>query len=290
MINRNYFARLRNVLLIQTILVFCVSAVLAQQTQPPQPSTMVVAPRSNVDTLAEIKKSGKLRVGVAKIAPWAFHDKNDKTNNLVGFEIDVAKKMARDLSVEVEFYPVHFDYLIHDLLAERFDIIISGLSITAERALKVNFSAPYNVTHLTLAANEKMSKGFNTVESFNKKGIIIGVVKGTTSEEIGSLTFPNAKIKHYEEDHALFLDLTENKINAAISDAPRPEAVARSFPGVVTTPLKPLASYPAAFAARRGDPDFINFLNSWIQERTVNGYLERRRKHWFDSFKWMESL
>jgi len=290
MINRNYFARLRNVLLIQTILVFCVSAVLAQQKQPPQPSTMVVAPRSNVDTLAEIKKSGKLRVGVAKIAPWAFHDKNDKTNNLVGFEIDVAKKMARDLSVEVEFYPVHFDYLIHDLLAERFDIIISGLSITAERALKVNFSAPYNVTNLTLAANEKMSKGFKTVEAFNKKGITIGVVEGTTSEEIGSLTFPNAQIKHYDEDSALFQDLTENKINAAISDAPRPEAVARSFPGVVTTPLKPLASYPAAFAVRRGDPDFINFLNSWIQERTVNGYLERRRKHWFDSFKWMESL
>ncbi|MDQ3749273.1 MAG: transporter substrate-binding domain-containing protein [Acidobacteriota bacterium] len=290
MINRIYFGRLRNVLLMHTILVFCVSAVLAQQKQLPQPSTMVVAPRSNVDTLAEIKKSGKLRVGVAKIVPWAFHDKNDKTNKLVGFEIDVARKLARDLGVEVEFYPVHFDYLISDLLAERFDIIISGLSITAERALKVNFSAPYNVTNLTLAANQKMSKGFNTVESFNKKGITIGVVEGTTSEEIGSLTFPNAKIKHYEEDSALFQDLTENKINAAISDAPRPEAVARSFPGVITTPLKPLATYPAAFAVRRGDSDFINFLNSWIQERTVNGYLENRRKHWFDSFKWWERL
>jgi len=287
MINRIYFARLRNILLIYTILVFCASPVLAQQKQPPQPSTMVVATRSSVDTLAEIKKSGKLRVGVAKIVPWAFHD---KTGKLVGFEIDVAQKMARDLGVEVEFYPVHFDYLISDLLAERFDIIISGLSITAERALKVNFSAPYNVTNLTLAASEKMSKGFNTVESFNKKGITIGVVYGTTAEEIGSLTFPNAQIKHYEEDNALFKDLTENKINAAISDAPRPEAVAKSFPRIITTPLKPLAVFPAAFAVRRGDQDFVNFLNSWIQERTVNGYLERRRKHWFDSFNWWESL
>ncbi len=287
MINRIYFARLRNVLLIHTILVFCVSAVLAQQKQQPQPSTMVVAPRSNVDTLAEIKKSGKLRVGVAKIVPSAFHDKNGK---LVGFEIDVAKKMARDLGVEVEFYPVHFDYLLSDLLAERYDIIISGLSITAERALKVNFSAPYNVTHLTLAANEKMSKGFKTVESFNKNGITIGVVHGTTAEEIGSLTFPNAKIKLYEEDQALFKDLTEDKISAAISDAPRPEAVAKGFPGIVTTPLKPLATFPAAFAVRRGDPDFVNFLNSWIQERTVNGWIERRRKHWFNSFDWWESL
>ena len=248
---------------------------------------MVIAPRSNVDTLAEIKKSGKLRVGVAKIVPSAFHDKNGK---LVGFEIDVAKKMARDLGVEVEFYPVHFDYLLSDLLAERYDIIISGLSITAERALKVNFSAPYNVTHLTLAANEKMSKGFKTVESFNKNGITIGVVHGTTAEEIGSLTFPNAKIKLYEEDQALFKDLTEDKISAAISDAPRPEAVAKGFPGIVTTPLKPLATFPAAFAVRRGDPDFVNFLNSWIQERTVNGWIERRRKHWFNSFDWWESL
>jgi polar amino acid transport system substrate-binding protein len=54
--------------------------------------------------------------------------------------------------------------------------------------------------------------------------------------------------------------------------------------------LKPLATYPAAFAVRRGDPDFINFLNAWIQERTVNGYLESRRKHWFNSFNWWESL
>jgi len=116
-----------------------------QQATPParlSPEDSV-APRTNVDTLAEIKKSGKLRVGVSMIIPWAMHDKD---GNLIGFEIDVAKKMARDLGVEVEFYPDEFHYLIPDLLDNRFDLIISGFSMSTNRAMQVNFSAPYNYT------------------------------------------------------------------------------------------------------------------------------------------------
>ena len=115
----------------------------AEQATPKTTTTQAPAgaPHANIDLLAEIKRSGKLRVGVAEIVPWATHDKD---GDLVGFEIDVAKKLARDIGVEPEFYPEAFRYLIPDLLAGRFDIIISGLSINASRALQVDFSAPYN--------------------------------------------------------------------------------------------------------------------------------------------------
>lgn len=292
---RTYFALLlRRVLIMPMILVCCAIAVIAQQTASTSAAQATnnnaVAPRTNVDTLTEIKKNGKLRVGVAKIVPWAFHNKDGK---LVGFEIDVARKLARDLGVEVEFYPVSLKYLISDLLASRYDIIVSDLSITAERALKVNFSAPYNTTSVTLAANEKTSKGFRTIESFNKENITIGVVDGNVAEEIAAITFPNARIKIYDDDNALFKDLIESdSLSAAIADSPRPEVIAKLFPGIVATPLdKPLTTFPTAFAVRRGDSDFVNYLNSWIQERTVNGWLESRRKFWFkDPVQWWESL
>src|SRR5271170_7175492 len=118
-----------------------------------------VAPRTTDDMLARIKKSGKLRVGITEIMPWATHDKDGK---LMGFSVDVAKKLARDMGVEVEFHPEAFKYLIPDLLADKFDIIVSGFSIEPQRALLVNFSEPYNTTDVTLAANIKPAGQFTT--------------------------------------------------------------------------------------------------------------------------------
>jgi polar amino acid transport system substrate-binding protein len=247
-----------------------------------------VAPRTNVDTLAEIKKSGKLRVGVSMIIPWAMHDKD---GNLIGFEVDVAKKMARDLGVEVEFYPDEFHYLIPDLLDNRFDLIISGFSISTNRAMQVNFSAPYNYTDLSLAANRKLAGGFKELSEFNKSTVTIGVLDTSTAVDIASNAFPNAQLKTYAEDSDLFNDLLEDKLYAAVADSPRPQIVAKLFPEEVDVPSsKALATFPAAFAVRRGDMDFINYLNSWIEARTVNKWLERRRNYWFASMDWADRL
>lgn len=247
-----------------------------------------VAPRTSVDTLAEIKKNGKLRVGISMIIPWAMHDKD---GNLIGFEVDVAKKMARDLGVDVEFYPDEFHYLIPDLLDNRFDLIISGFSMSTNRAMQVNFSAPYNYTDLSLAANRKLAGGFKELAEFNKSTVTIGVLDTSTAVDIASNAFPNAQLKTYAEDSDLFNDLLEDKIYAAVADSPRPQIVAKLFPEKVDVPSsKALATFPAAFAVRRGDMDFINYLNSWIEARTVNKWLERRRNYWFGSMDWADSL
>ena len=247
-----------------------------------------VAPRTSVDTLAEIKKNGKLRVGISMIIPWAMHDKD---GNLIGFEVDVAKKMARDLGVDVEFYPDEFHYLIPDLLDNRFDLIISGFSMSTNRAMQMNFSAPYNYTDLSLAANRKLAGGFKELAEFNKSTVTIGVLDTSTAVDIASNAFPNAQLKTYAEDSDLFNDLLEDKIYAAVADSPRPQIVAKLFPEKVDVPSsKALATFPAAFAVRRGDMDFINYLNSWIEARTVNKWLERRRNYWFASMDWADRL
>src|SRR5579862_9269524 len=193
----------------------------AQQQQATPPARLSpedsVAPRTSVDTLAEIKKNGKLRVGISMIIPWAMHDKD---GNLIGFEVDVAKKMARDLGVDVEFYPDEFHYLIPDLLDNRFDLIISGFSMSTNRAMQVNFSAPYNYTDLSLAANRKLAGGFKELAEFNKSTVTIGVLDTSTAVDIASNAFPNAQLKTYAEDSDLFNDLLEDKIYAAVPIAP----------------------------------------------------------------------
>ncbi|HJZ51518.1 MAG TPA: transporter substrate-binding domain-containing protein [Candidatus Acidoferrales bacterium] len=244
--------------------------------------------RANGDLLAEIKRSGKLRVGVSEIVPWATHDKD---GSLVGFEIDVAKKLARDMGVEPEFYPEEFRYLIPDLLAGRFDIIVSGLSINASRALQLDFSAPYNTTDVTLAVNIKAAGSSPTLQSFNKDTVTIGVLEGTTAEDMAGVALPNAKMRTYTDDSRLFDDLIQGKLEAAVADSPRPEIVAKLYPtNVVCVCDTPLVTYPAAFAVRRGNLEFVNFLNSWIEAHTVDKWLEQRRGYWFKTTDWAKDL
>jgi polar amino acid transport system substrate-binding protein len=278
------------------VLLLCAAASRAQESPagsapPVLPATskdVVVPERSTVDLLAEIKKSGKLRVGIAEIVPWAMHNKDGK---LVGFEVDIARKLARDTGVEVEFHPDEFRYLIPDLEANRFDIIIAGFSIEARRALVVNFSEPYNVIDVTIAASKKMGGELKTMEDFNKKGVTIGVVEGMTSEDLAALAFPKASIQTYTEDSALFSDLVAGKLAAAVADSPRLDILAKLYPNAVSVPaLPPLGTFPAAFAVRRGDMDFVNYLNSWIAARTADKWIATRHRYWFKTTDWAADL
>lgn len=280
------------------LLLFGVAA-SAQQTAAPkaEPSseqkstaaqTSSAAPHAGADLLSEIKRKGKLRVGVSEIVPWATHDKD---GNLIGFEIDVAKKLARDMGIEPEFYPEEFRYLIPDLLAGRFDIIISGLSINLSRALQVDFSRPYNTTDVTLAANVKAAGALPTLKFFDKESVTVGVLEGTTAEDMAGVALPNAKIRTYTDDAQLFDDLIQGKLEAAVADSPRPDIVAKLYPATVACVCDtPLATYPAAFAVRRGNLEFINFLNSWIEARTASKWLEERRTYWFKNTDWTKDL
>ena len=73
--------------------------------------------------LDTIKERGVMKVGLGIFVPWAM---KDKQGELVGFEIDVAKSIAEELGVEIEFIPTAWDGIIPALLAKKFDIIISG--------------------------------------------------------------------------------------------------------------------------------------------------------------------
>ena len=106
--------------------------------------------------LDTIKERGVMKVGLGIFVPWAM---KDKQGELVGFEIDVAKSIAEELGVEIEFIPTAWDGIIPALLAKKFDIIISGMSITEERKKKLNFSDPYASSGFGIYAHKKKTKG-----------------------------------------------------------------------------------------------------------------------------------
>ena len=92
-------------------------------------------------TLEQILKRGTMRVGMDTFVPWAM---KDKTGKFVGFEIDVARRLAEDMGVKVEFVPTKWAGIIPALLTGKFDVVIGGMGIRPKRALKVNFTIPYD--------------------------------------------------------------------------------------------------------------------------------------------------
>ena len=104
-------------------------------------------------TLEQILKSGELRVGFE--AGYMPFEMTDKKGRFVGLDIDMAKEMAKAMGVK--FVPVNtaWDGIIPALLTKKFDIIMSGMTITQERNLKINFCDPYIVVGQTILLNKK---------------------------------------------------------------------------------------------------------------------------------------
>jgi polar amino acid transport system substrate-binding protein len=243
--------------------------------------TTETAPHS---TFNEIREQGVLRIGVSPFIPWVFKDKNGK---LVGFEIDVAKKLAKDMGVTPKFISYDWEKLIPALNKGKIDVIIAGMAITPQRALKVNFSMPYATSGISLATNTQHTKHIKNVEGLNRKSIKIGVISATVSEGLAKRVFNKSTIMAFKKSKEAEDAIVSGKIHAYMEAKPIPRFIALDHPSKVDVPLsEPLLSTKAGFAINKGDPDFLSFLNSWIVAREADTWLTSTHDYWFESLKW----
>jgi polar amino acid transport system substrate-binding protein len=231
----------------------------------------------------EILKRGVLKVGLDIFVPWAFKDKD---GNLVGFEVDVANQLAEDMGVEVEFVPTEWSGIIPALLTGKFDVIIGGMGVTSDRALKVNFSDPYEWSGIDVVINKNMLPGATSLEPLNNSDIVIAVRLGATPVEAAKAYAPNAELHQFDTDEAVIQDVLNGNAHAAFSSSPTPAFWAADYPDVLYRPLDGELLYmqPSAFAVRKGDPDTVNFFNSWI---LINqDWLDGRADYWYGTKDW----
>lgn len=118
------------------------------------------------DLLSEIQAKGTIIVAMEGTwAPWTYHDEDD---NLVGYDVEVATKIAEKLGVEPQFIEGEWDGLLAGLDAGRYDIMVNGVDITPERAEKYDFSTPYAFNR-TAVITTKDNDSINTLEDLNGK-------------------------------------------------------------------------------------------------------------------------
>ena len=270
------------VVMVMTVLSM-ILGLLAACAPASAPEEKAGAPESQVD---EILQRGVLKVGLDIFVPWAFKDKD---GNLVGFEVDVAKKLAEDMGVEVEFVPTEWSGIVPALLTGKFDVIIGGMGVTTERALKVNFSIPYEWTGMDVVVNKEMLPDLTSLEELNSEDVVIAVRIGATPVAAAEKFTPNAELHQFDTDEAVIQDVLNGNAHAAFSSSPTPAFWAADYPDVLYRPLdgELFTHEPCAFAVRKGDPDTLFFFNGWIRE---NGdWLQERADYWYGTKDW-ESL
>ncbi|MEZ9010243.1 amino acid ABC transporter substrate-binding protein [Vibrio splendidus 5S-101] len=243
---------------------------------------------SETPNLDKINERGSLRVGMSTFVPWAMRNKQ---GDLVGFEIDVAKRLAEDSGWKVEFVPTAWDGIIPSLLSNKFDVIIGGMSITEARAKSVLFTEPYSHSGVQLAANKELAEGFTQISDFDSRRVKIAARRGAFTVQVARETFPKAKVLQFDDDAQAFQEVLNGNAHAVIASSPKPEHETIKNADTLFIPFEErLSKGNEAFAVRLGETDKAEFFNEWIKARTEDGWLKERYEYWFSTLDWQDQI
>lgn len=243
---------------------------------------------SSESVIETIKQNGVLKVGMSTFVPWAMRDKEGE---LIGFEIDVATELAKDMGVEIEFIPTAWDGIIPSLLAGKFDVIVGGMTITPERNLTVNFTAPYAHSSLGVMANKELAEGLSWPDDYNSSDVTFVCRRGATPCTYIAETFPKATLRQFDDQAQTTQEVMNGNAHVLMGSQPLPAFMIYDNPDVLISPTdERIDPGNEAFAVRKGDPDALNYFSNWILLKKSSGWLEERHSYWFGGRPWADQV
>ncbi len=240
-------------------------------------------------TLETILKRGELWVGFD--SGYMPFEMTDQKGRYVGFDIDMAKEMAKALGVK--FVPINtaWDDIIPSLTTGKFDIIISGMTITQERNLKINFADPYIIVGQTILLNKKHAGKINSYKDLNHSRYIVTSQSRTTGEGAVKILIPKSTYKSFKTENEAVNEVLNGKADAFVYDLPFCAVVmAMQGNGKLFFLDTPFTYEPLAWAVRKTDPDFLNWLNNFLRQVKNDGRYDRIYNKWIKSTDWIKNV
>ena len=251
--------------------------------------TIAAVPAHAEDTLTEIQKRGKLLVGME--AGYLPFEMRDKRGGMVGFDVDMMTAAAKAMGVQVEFVNTAWDGIIPALLTKKFDVIASGMTITQERNLKVNFADPYIVVGQTILLRNGLKGKVKSYRDLNKPEYKITSKLGTTGEQAVKRLIPRAKYASFETEQEAVLEVINGRSDAFVYDLPFNAIMATTKgKGKVVHLDEPFTYEPLAWAIRRDDPNFLNWLDNFMRQARNDGTYDQIYAKWFKSDAWQKDI
>jgi len=229
------------------------------------------------DTFVDAKKKGVLVCGVKdSTKPFGFID--EKTRSIVGYDVDFCAAIAKKLGVKLELKPVTSSTRMPDLVTGKIDLIAATMTKNEERAKQIDFSYMYFYTE------QKFLTRKGTVKTLaDLGGKKIGTSKGSTSEQNAKKALPTATILSFDDYPPAFLALQQGRVAAVTTD----ESIlvglmnASKDKNNYEIPNIPISKEPYGLGMRKGDKNFVNFVNKTILAMEKSGEADKIYKKWF---------
>lgn len=239
-------------------------------------------------TLNAIVKRGELRVGLE--TGYIPFEMRDKRGDIIGFDVDIARLMARSMGVKVRFVNTQWDGIIPALLTDKFDILMSGMTITPERNLQVNFADPYITVGQTILINRKLVDKIHSYEDLNDPKYIVATKLGVTGEIAAHRYIGKSTIKTFESEADGAQEVRNGRADAFVYDLPFNAIYAAQYPDTLVHLKEPFTHEPIGWAVRKGDPDFLNWLDHFLAQMRNDGTYDALYKKWFEGTAWLVNI
>jgi polar amino acid transport system substrate-binding protein len=232
------------------------------------------------DTLTDVKKKGVLVAGVKdSLPPFGYID--EKTRAIVGYDIDFINAIARKLGVKVELKPVTSASRMPQLQEGHIDIIAATMTKNAERAKQIDFSHTYFLT------GQKFITKKGTVHSLKDlEGKKIGTAKGSTSEQNVKKAIPSAAVLSFDDYPQALLALEQGKVQAVTTDESILIGILDKAPDKSKFEITNIriSDEPYGLGMRKGDKNFVDFVNKTLLEMEKSGEAARIFNKWFSPY------
>ena len=229
--------------------------------------------------LNKVLDNGKIRVGTTgDFNPMSYKD--PETKEYMGHQIDAAKQLAADMGVEIEFVPTDWKTLINGIVADKYDIVMTGTSMTVGRAKAAGYTIPWGRTgYLPLARKDKAGR-FKSWEDLNQPGVTIGYNLGTSFAEFVKTRLPKAKRKEVESPARDWQELLAGRVDVTISSTLEAGKLSTTHESLVIPFQITANSLPLSFMVRQDDQVWLNFLNNWMRMKHEVGYFKDLNEKW----------
>lgn len=211
----------------------------------------------------------------ADYKPYEYHDVSSGQDKIVGFDIDVANAIAKQLHFKMKIEDMDFNGLIGALQAHRADFVIAGMTPTAERAKSVNFSdIYYQATNVVLT-----KKGVHITSLNDLAGKTVAAQLGSIQESAAK-AIPGAKVDSINTIPSVVQEVVTNRADAAIIEDTVATGYVKNNPSLQIDPIPGLKANGSAIAFPKGS-DWTAKFNTAIAKMKADGELKQLADKWF---------
>ena len=230
--------------------------------------------------LEEIQKEGSLTVGI--MGTYAPYNYLGEDKQYTGYDVEIAKEIGKRLGVDVEFVAQEFSGLIPGLQKDKYDMLVSQVTITDDRKKQIDFSNPYITNHVKVIVRAD-NQDIQSTADFPKKTIGVGL--GTNDESfLRTQLMPEVgefKINTYDDVITTLADLNAGRIDATINNEYALKPIVEQNGYEVKAVGEPIKSDEAGVAVKKGEKEFVEAINKALEEMKADGTYAEIFESWF---------